>query len=179
MISSVQGNNLFGTSASVFQNTSVSTTSVAEGTPAQEENEQVTATSADGDTLEISASSTNIVRKTYTGTSSQSAVSEDEGYTSGVSQAVASASASIGINEYTAEVDEASASSASTSSSSSSSTSSLSQYSEAELKEMLRNGEITQAEYNAEISSREDTGSEEDESTAGTAAAAETGATEG
>lgn len=44
--------------------------------------------------------------------------------------------------------------SGSVSGSSSGSTSSLSNYSVAELKEMLQNGEITQAEYNAEIKSR-------------------------
>ncbi len=155
MISSISGNSLFGTASSVFQNTSVSAASATEKTSTQEEEEQVTATSVDGDTLEISASSSDIVRKTYTGTSSQSVISEDEGYTSVVSQIVAGAASSIGINEYTASVDEEAASSDS---------SSLSQYTETELKEMLRNGEITQAEYSAEIASREDTGDEEDDS---------------
>jgi transcription initiation factor IIF auxiliary subunit len=39
----------------------------------------------------------------------------------------------------------------------SSSTEDLSQYTEYQLKQMLQNGEITQAEYNAEIQSREET----------------------
>jgi hypothetical protein len=122
--------------------------------------------------------------KTYTAQSanrpSVAGTSEDT-YTDTRATALASAAADAGITEYTAVKNENAANSAavsggSSSSSSSSSESNLSEYTESELKEMLQNGEITQAEYEAEINSRQqsDTSSDDDTETSSVAGTNET-----
>lgn len=156
-ISSIQGNQLFSGTTNRTYNVSVST---AEGTKkvSQDKEEGVT-TSKDGDTLEISAAATALAQKNYSAMSaSAGTVSKDEGYTDTTAEIMSNAAASAGITEETAAKNEmsmqASVVSGSTSGTSSGSTSNLSSYSASELKEMLQNGEITQAEYDAEMASR-------------------------
>ena len=182
-ITSIQGSQIFSGNADRAYN--VSTKSVSETekqNTAQNTNENVT-TSKDGDTVEISAAGTARSAKTYTAMSSSSGtVSKDEGYTSKMAETVSNATSSVGITETSAAKNEMSAQSAavsgSSSGSSSSSTGDLSSYSASELKEMLQNGEITQAENDAEMKSRssssEDSGTEEETAVSGNGAATET-----
>jgi hypothetical protein len=131
----------------------------------EDENTEV---SSQGDTLTISNAGAQAA-KTFTAQSanrpSVNGTSEDT-YTDATAAALSSAASGIGINDTTIAKSEASADSAAVSGSSSSSSSSdsnLSEYSEAELKEMLENGEITQAEYEAEIQSRSQSSTSSDE----------------
>jgi hypothetical protein len=131
----------------------------------EDENTEV---SSQGDTLTISSAGAQAA-KTFTAQSanrpSVNGTSEDT-YTDATAAALSSAASSIGIDDTTVAENEASADSAAVSGSSSSSSSTdsnLSEYSEAELKEMLENGEITQAEYEAEIQSRSQTDTSSDE----------------
>lgn len=156
-ITSIQGNQLFSATTSQSSATSVKANVVSDSQKTTANKDEALATSQDGDTLVISASGTALAQKTYTGQSAQSgAVSKDEGYTDATAEALSNAAASAGITEYSAVQNEMSNQSAivSGSTSGSSSTSNLSNYSEAELKEMLQNGEITRAEYEAEMESR-------------------------
>ncbi len=181
-ITSIQGSQIFSETAGRAYN--VSTKSVSETekqNAAQNKNESVT-TSKDGDTVEISAAGTAHSAKTYTAMSSTSGtVSKDEGYTSKMAETVSNAASSVGITETSAAKNEMSAQASAVSgnsSSSSSSTGDLSSYSASELKEMLQNGEITQAEYDAEMKSRssssEDSDTEEETAVSGNGEAAET-----
>lgn len=150
----IQGNHIFSESAnSAFH---VNTKAVVrEGQNTSQNKEEGVETSKDGDTLELSAAGTALASKTFTATSaSAGAVSKDEGYTSKTAQIVSEAAASAGITETTAAKNEMSAQASTVSGSSSGSTSNLSSYTATELKEMLQNGEITRAEYDAEIESR-------------------------
>lgn len=158
-ITTIQGNQLF--TGSTGRSLNVSTGSAVEAgkqNSAQNVNQNET-TSKDGDTVEISAAGT-VLSSTMSSQSSSSSdtVSEDEGYTSKMAGAVSSAASAIGITEASAAKSQMSAQAAavtgSSSDSSSSSTSDLSSYSASQLKQMLENGEITQAEYEAEIQSR-------------------------
>jgi hypothetical protein len=131
----------------------------------EDENTEV---SSQGDTLTISNAGAQAA-KTFTAQSanrpSVNGTSEDT-YTDATAAALSSAASGIGIDDTTIAKSEASADSAAVSggsSSSSSSDSNLSEYSEAELKEMLENGEITQAEYEAEIQSRSQSSTSSDE----------------
>ncbi len=178
---SIQSDYLTGATTLGLQNASATTKSVVSETQKQEDEESnATAVSADGDTLEISASGTAFQQKTFTATSAQSGLDTvlagDEGYTSSTASIVSSAASSAGITEYTSTQAETSADASAVSSSSSSSsdsTSNLSAYTTAQLKQMLENGEITQAEYNEEIASRQsgstDTEDEETQAVAGAA----------
>jgi hypothetical protein len=147
---------------------------------AQNEDEN-TITSEQGDTLTLSNAGVNAA-KTWTAQSANrpsiNGTSEDS-YTDATAQAISSAAEGVGITETTVAKNEASADSAAVSGSSSSSStdSNLSEYTDAELKEMLENGEITQAEYEAEIESRSQSDTSSDEES-GTAAATGAGATE-
>jgi hypothetical protein len=127
----------------------------------EDENAQ---TSSDGDTVTISAAGIQAAR-TFTGQSahraSEAEASEEDTYTDSQAAALSSAASDIGITKYTAQKNANSADAAavtgSSTSSSSSTSSDLSEYSESELKEMLEEGEITRAEYEAEINSRQQT----------------------
>lgn len=158
-ITSIQQNQLFSTAAN--QAASAKVTVIADNQKISSAQDENLTTSQDGDTLEISASGTALAQKTYTGQSSDhGALLEDEGYTDATANALSSAASSVGITEYSATKSEMNAQadavsgSTSSSSSSSSSTSNLSSYSESQLREMLQDGEITRAEYEAELESR-------------------------
>jgi hypothetical protein len=119
--------------------------------------------------LTISNAGAQKAAKTYTGESSERASVAgltEEAWTDSKASAISSAAANVGITEYTELTNEnsSSASAVSSDSSSSSSTSSLSEYTDAELKTMLRNGEITQAEYEEEIKRRQEEDSSSDDS---------------
>lgn len=167
----IQGNSIFSetTNSSFHVNTKMI---VKEGQNTSQTKEDGVETSKDGDTLELSAAGSALAQKTFTATSaSAGVVSKDEGYTSKTAQIVSSAAASAGITEEAAAKNEMSAQaftvSGSSSSSTSGSTSDLSSYTATELKEMLQNGEITKAEYDAEIASRSSsTNATDDEKTA-------------
>jgi hypothetical protein len=173
MIQSIQAGStaIYNTNGSILGAGKVSAGTQQIVSEAKKEDE-ATATSSQGDTLTISSAGAQKAAKTFTGESanrpSVAGVSEDS-YTDSTAAALSSAASGAGITEYTATKNEnsmnaAAVSSESSSSSSTSSESSLSSYTEAELKKMLQNGEITQAEYNAEIKSRqesEDTSDEE------------------
>ncbi len=141
------------------------TTDNTEATKKEQEDENTT-TSSQGDTVTISNAAMQ-ASKTFTGESanrpSVNGTSEDS-YTDATAAAIASAASDAGINDATAVKNENAANASAVSGSSSSSDdSSLSQYSEAELKQMLQDGEITRAEYNAEIKSREESEAAEDD----------------
>jgi hypothetical protein len=128
----------------------------------QDEDENAT-TSSQGDTLTISAAGLALSAESADRASNGLS---DEGYTDANANALSSAASAVGITEYTSVKNENAVNSAAvsgSSSSSSSSSSNLSQYSEAELKEMLDDGEISQAEYNAEIKSREESDTTSDD----------------
>jgi hypothetical protein len=178
MIQSIQaGSTAFYNSASnVSSIGKVATEETKSTSAAQDEN---TTVSSQGDTVTISLAGAQAA-KTFTGESanrpSTTGVSEDNGYTDSRAKALASAAADAGITEYSAaqNADSLDSAAVSGSSSSSSSDSNLSQYSVAELKEMLQNGEITQAEYDEEIQSREQTDSTDDEDATAVANTSET-----
>jgi hypothetical protein len=140
---------------------------------ANQNEDENTEVSSQGDTLTISSAGAQAA-KTFTAQSanrpSVNGTSEDT-YTDATAAALSTAASVIGIDDTTIAENEASAESnavsgSSSSSSSSSTDSNLSEYSEAELKEMLENGEITQAEYEAEIQSRSQTDTSSDEESA-------------
>ncbi len=169
-ITSIQGNQLFSTATGQASNISAKTTVATDNQKGFSNKEETLTTSQDGDTLEISASGTAFLQKTYTGKSSASSeLLQDEGYTDATAAALSSAASSAGITEYSATKNEMNAQAAavsgstSSSSSSSSSTSNLSSYSESELRKMLQNGEITRAEYDAEIKARSTSSEDSDE----------------
>lgn len=174
MIPSIQSGStaIYNPTTSAIGAGTVTVEKEASSTAVNKEEDGTTATSVQGDTLTISNAGAQKAAKTFTGESANRPSvngTATEGSTDALAGVLADAASNAGINEYSALKDEnaaasAAVSSGSSTSSSSSSTSSLSSYSEAELKEMLRNGEITQAEYNAEIKSRqEEDGTEEDE----------------
>jgi hypothetical protein len=172
MIQSIQASNtsLYSSIGTVTATAKV-TTGKAETTPAAAQNEdENTVTSSQGDTLTISMAGVKAA-KTFTAESanrpSVTGTSEDT-YTDATATALSSAASNIGITEYTSVQNENSANAAavngsSSSASSSSSSSNLSEYSESELKEMLEDGEITRAEYEAEINSRKQTDATSDD----------------
>jgi hypothetical protein len=160
MIQSIQASSttLYNSTQNTIGAAKVTTDNKQLNAQASQEEDENTKTSSQGDVLTISTQGA-YAAKTFTGQSA-SRPSEDgngeDSYTDSTAAAIASAASDAGINEATATKNANSADAAAVSGSSSSSEdSSLSQYSEAELKEMLNNGEITQAEYNAEIKSRE------------------------
>jgi hypothetical protein len=160
MIQSIQASNttLYNSTQNTIGAAKVTTDNKQLNAQATQEDDENTKTSSQGDVLTISTQGA-YAAKTFTGQSA-SRPSEDgngeDSYTDSTAAAIASAASDAGINEATATKNANSADAAAVSGSSSSSeNSSLSQYSEAELKEMLQNGEITRAEYNAEIKSRE------------------------
>ena len=165
MVTSINGNHVSGMQMGMSSGVKVSAQNAANEKVQQQtsKEKEAYATSSDGDTLDISAANLNRTAKTFTGQSKQSTDTKDQGYTDSAAAAISQAAGSMGIDSNTqvkndmnaASAAVSGASSASAGSSSSSSTSSLSSYSESELKEMLRNGEITQAEYDEEIESRE------------------------
>ena len=169
MVTTINAGQVSGMQMNGTMNAKVSIDSdTTEETKQQTEEEKAYATSSDGDTLNLSTSAAHRA-KTFTAQSKQSTTTTDEGYTDSNAAAIQQAASGVGIDSNTQIKNEMNASSAAvsgtTSSSSSSSTnSSLSSYSESELKEMLRNGEITQAEYNEEIESREEETSDSDNS---------------
>jgi hypothetical protein len=170
MIQSIQANSttLYNSTRNTIGAAKVTTDNKQLNAQSSQEEDENTKTSSQGDVLTISTQGA-YAAKTFTGQSA-SRPSEDgtgeDSYTDSTAAAIASAASDAGINEATAtkNANSADAAAVSGSSSSSSEDSSLSQYSEAELKEMLQDGEITRAEYNAEIKSREQSdAAEEDE----------------
>lgn len=145
-------------------------------TASQDQDETVT-TSSQGDTLTISDAGA-LAAKTFTAQSANRPSVDgltDEGYTDSTAAAISSAAADAGITEYTsvknANAEDSAAVSSGSSSGTSSADSDLSQYSLSELKEMLEDGEITQAEYNAEIQSRQTGSTASDEQDDGSSVA--------
>jgi hypothetical protein len=178
MIQSIQAGTtaLYNPTSNFIGSGKVSTDQKQTTAAAQNEDETVTV-SAQGDTVTISNAGAQQA-KTFTAksTSVDDLLSADNGYTDATAAALSSAAADIGINEYTAVKNENSADAAAVSSGSgtdsSSTDSDLSEYSLSELKEMLESGEITQAEYNEEIQSRQQSDtSSDDESDSSTVAA--------
>jgi maltodextrin utilization protein YvdJ len=156
--------------------------------PAAQNEDENTSTSSQGDTVTISAAGAQAA-KTFTGQSanraSETLASEVDTYTDSTAAALSSVASDAGITEYTAIKNQNSANAAavtgSSSGSSSSSSSNLSEYTESELKEMLENGEITRAEYEAEINSRKqsnETSDDQSESDTDVSAASDTDKTE-
>jgi hypothetical protein len=182
MIQSIQAGNtaIYNPTRNVMGAGKVSTGEEQTASAATQNEDETTTTSSQGDTLTISNAGAQAQQtaKTFTAQSanrpSVNGTSEDT-YTDSKAEAISSAASSAGITEYTSVKNENSANSAavsqSSSSSSSSSDSSLSQYTDSELKKMLQNGEITQAEYDAEIKSREETDTTSEEQTETTAVA--------
>ncbi len=132
----------------------------------QQKEDEATAVSKDGDTFTISSKSS----KVFQSSSKQSALdsvlsysSEDSTDASGMASVVSNAASSIGITETSTEANE----------SSSSDSNDLSSYTETELKEMVQDGEISQAEYNAEIKKRSENSSSDDTTQAETAVTAQ------
>ena len=168
MVNSIQANQLSSlinnnqSATSKQMNVSVDTEKAvaASSTKEEETAEGSVATSKDGDTVTISLKA----QKTFTAQSKSSVISEDEGYTDSTAAALSSAAAGAGISSTTQVQQQQQATSAAVSSASSSSSdeSDLSSYSVSELKQMLQSGEITQAEYNEEIASRQKNDSEEE-----------------
>jgi hypothetical protein len=189
MIQSIQAGStaIYNPTRNVTGAGKVSTGEEQTASAATQNEDETTTTSSQGDTLTISNAGAQAQKtaKTFTAQSanrpSANGTSEDT-YTDSNAAAISSAASSAGITEYTALKNENSANSAavsgSSSSSSSSSDSSLSQYTDSELKKMLQNGEITQAEYDAEIKSREETDTTSDEQDDETTAVADTSETE-
>jgi hypothetical protein len=178
MIQSIQANNtaIYNQANSILGNAKVSTTTEEATKDTEEKNDdETTTTSIQGDTLTISTAGAQKAAKTQQTSvpdifTQSTELSTDEGYTDATAAAISSAASSIGITEYSAMKNESSVASAavssgsgSSSTSSTSSESNLSQYSDYELKQMLENDEITQAEYNAEIQSRQKADSSDDE----------------
>jgi hypothetical protein len=164
MIQSIQAGStaLYNTGATAITTGKVTTGKAETAQTATQNEDENTVTSSQGDTVTISAAGLQAA-KTFTAESanrpSVAGTSEDT-YTDSTAAALSSAASDLGITEYTAEKNANSANAAAvtgSSSSSSSSSSNLSEYTESELKEMLENGEITRAEYEAEINSRKQT----------------------
>jgi hypothetical protein len=183
MIQSIQAGNtaLYTPTRNVTGAGKVTTSEAQTSSAAAQNEDETTTTSSQGDTLTISnagaqAQQAQKTVKTFTAESanrpSVAGTSEDT-YTDSKAEAISSAASSAGITEYTAVKNENSANAAavsgSSSSSSSSSDSNLSEYTDSELKKMLQNGEITQAEYDAEIKSREESSSDSDDDSETTA----------
>jgi hypothetical protein len=114
--------------------------------------QQPTATSEQGDTLSLSAQGTALASSMNTDVASADTASTETSEEEALANTLANAAADAGVSESSDET--------------SSTDSSLSSYTETQLKEMLRNGEITQAEYNAEIQSREQEAEAADDSDA-------------
>lgn len=168
--STIVGQNTQAT-ASALSGTRFITPQAADTTKTTDDENGTNSVSKDGDSVTISSQSlkvfsqisANSVTNSETGTAA-------EGTTTSNASAIASAAASAGITDTTALKSELNASSAAISggssasgSSSSTNSSQLSQYSESELKEMLQNGEISTAEYEAEIKSRTQSESSSDD----------------
>jgi hypothetical protein len=178
MIQSIQAGNtaLYNPAQSAIAAGKVTTDNTKTTSAAANNEDENTTTSSQGDTLTISYAGAQAAAHTAESANrpSVTGTSEDT-YTDAGAATIASAASNIGITEYTSIKNENSANAAavsgsSSSSSSSSESSSLSSYTESQLKEMLQNGEITQAEYNAEIKSREESDTSSDEESEITAA---------
>jgi hypothetical protein len=160
MIQSIQAGNtaIYNSTKNVLGGGKVSVSEEKPTSTIEQNEDETTMTSVQGDTLTISNAGAQQAAKAQVADVVTETTTEDN-YTDSLAAAISSAASSVGITEYTATQNANSADSAAISSgSSSSSTSSdsdLSEYSEYELKTMLQNGEITQAEYNAEIASRQ------------------------
>ena len=153
MIQSIQSSNLSIQNNTILQNSKVIANSTSK---IQEETQEGTTIFSQGDTLVISSEGMALSQKTFTGHSDDTT----EVYSGSKTAAtVADAAASIGIDKYSGTKNQNSTDAAAVNSSdadsSSKSTSNLSQYSALELKEMLKNGDITQAEYSKEIANRQ------------------------
>jgi hypothetical protein len=149
MIQSIQsGSNLiYNTANSVTMTEKVKGNETITTSAAAQEDENTT-TSSKYDTVTISNAGMQAAQNL---TPQVTNSSSDGTYTDSRADALASAAAGAGITETASSENE----SYSDVSGSSSSDSDLSQYTESELKEMLQNGEITRAEYESEISSRQ------------------------
>jgi hypothetical protein len=165
MVQSIQtgSNAIYNLSQSFLGTGKVSTSETQKSSEASKNNEDETiTTSSQGDTVTISTAGAQQAAKIFSGQSanrpSVDGLSEDT-YTDSTAELISSAAADAGITEYTAVKNQNSADAAAISSESSSDSSStdsnLSEYTLSELKEMLENGDITQAEYNAEVQSRQ------------------------
>jgi hypothetical protein len=171
MVQSIQAGNtpIYNPTKSTLMAGKVATGKTEETQVAAQEEDENTTTSSQGDTLTLSNAGIQAA-KTFTAQSanrpSVNGTSEDT-YTDATAAAISSAASGIGITDETISKNEASADSAAVSGSSSSSStdSNLSEYTEAELKEMLEDGEITQAEYDAEIKSRSQNSDTSDDET--------------
>lgn len=171
MVQSIQAGNtpIYNPTKSTLMAGKVATGKAEETQAAAQEEDENTTTSSQGDTLTLSNAGIQAA-KTFTAQSanrpSVNGTSEDT-YTDATAAAISSAASGIGITDETISKNEASADSAAVSGSSSSSStdSNLSEYTEAELKEMLEDGEITQAEYDAEIKSRSQNSDTSDDET--------------
>jgi hypothetical protein len=178
MIQSIQASNtaIYAQAKSILGNAKVSTSEETAATQEDEKNDdETTTTSIQGDTLTISNAGAQQAAKAQQTSvpdifTKSTELSTDEGYTDANAAAISSAASGIGITEYSATKNENSVASAvvssgsgSSSTSSTSSESNLSQYSDYELKQMLENDEITQAEYNAEIKSRQENDSDDED----------------
>ncbi len=168
MIQSISANNFTTNSSAVHSSAKVTVKADNTQTADQAVSTDAANISKDGDTVSISAQGTALAKQNHVGYSENttanggSVTGEDEGYTDSTASVLSGAAGNIGITEASQTKSENSAqasavSSGTSGSSSSSSTSDLSSYSLSELQEMLRNGEITQAEYKEEIASRNGT----------------------
>lgn len=184
MIQSISANNLTTNSSAVLSSAKVTIKADDTQTAAQAVSTDDANISKDGDTVSISAQGTALAKQNHVGYSENttanggSVTGEDEGYTDATASALSNAAGDIGITEASQTKSENSAaasavSSGTSSSSSSSSTSDLSSYSLSELQEMLRNGEITQAEYKEELASRNGTSDTESDTEASDASETE------
>jgi hypothetical protein len=169
MIQSIQAGNtaLYNPTQNAMVTGKVTINVTANDSLATQDEDENTTTSSQGDTLTISSAGVQAAKVLSAESANRASNGlSDDGYTDANASALSSAASGIGITEYTAIKNENSTDSAAvsgSSSSSSSSSSNLSQYTETELKEMLENGDITQAEYNAEIKSREESDTTSDE----------------
>jgi hypothetical protein len=177
MIQSIQASNtaIYAQTKNILGNAKVSTSEQTTTATDEQNDDETTTTSIQGDTLTISNAGAQQAAKAQQTSvpdifTKSTELSTDEGYTDATAAAISSAASGIGITEYSATKNENSVASAavssgsgSSSTSSTSSESNLSQYSDYELKQMLENDEITQAEYNAEIKSRQESNSSDDE----------------
>jgi hypothetical protein len=142
--------NASSTNAQLTQvQTAQNTTGKTEGeTKLPAEGSSTVRVSPDGDTIEISEQGMCKAQSSTVAPSSNASASTEKSVTSETTSAEEEAVKTI-ISEYTDETDE---------------TDNLSQYTKSELSEMLAEGTISRAEYDAEIKRREgDTDSSEDD----------------
>jgi hypothetical protein len=182
MVQSIQAGNtaIYNPTGNFIGSGKVSTSEKQSKAAALQNEDETVTVSSQGDTVTISNAGAQQA-KTFKAESTDDVLSGDNGYTDSTAAALSSAAADIGINEYTAvknaNSSDAAAISSGSGTDSSSTDSDLSEYSLSELKEMLESGEITQAEYNAEIQSRQESDTSSDDES-GTSSAAATNQTE-